>query len=362
MKRYLILEDGTVFPGDALGASINATGALSLFTGDSGYQETITNDHYAGQIIAFSYPQQGTIGINRDDYEAIDPSIKGMVIDEYYPQTTHWQAQMTLDAYLKSKRIPGLMHVDTRRLARHLARHGDMKASLMDTHDEHAHDQIKALVISDNQVSQISTKQAYPSPNIGKNVVVLDLGLKNAVLRELSKRQCNLTVLPFDSQLETIETLAPDGILISNGPGRPEALKQTIDTVRQLQGRYPIFGIGLGFAVIALANEVSLNRRRYAQHRLNLAVREKITQTVDFVSQNSQYELTTLPPNAALFATHVAVNHSEIVGFRHRHLPIFAVNFDPEAAPGPRDSVHFFDDFIELMDANSARRRRNDHD
>lgn len=358
MKRYLILEDGTVFPGNAFGARVNTTGELALYTGATGYQETITNDNYTGQIVAFTYPQQGATGINRDDYEAIQPTIKGMVIGENYQLPSHWQAQMTLDLFLQAQRIPGLMNVDTRRLARHIVKYGNMKASFMDTHDAHAHDQIKALVIANNQVNQVSTKQPFPSPNIGKNVVVIDLGLKNTVLRELSKRQCNVTVLPFDADSGMINTIAPDGILISNGPGKPEALTKTIATLKAVQERYPIFGIGLGFSVMALVNDVPVLPRKVSQHRINLAVREKITQNTNFAAQNSSFYLPELPANSDLFVTHVAVNHQEVLGYRHRYLPNFAINFDPEAAAGPRDTLHFFDDFIDLMDANISRKQR----
>lgn len=358
MKRYLILEDGTVFAGDAFGATINTTGGLALYTGATGYQEAITNYSYTGQILAFTYPQQGNTGINRDDYENITTALKGVVIGEGYPLTSHWHAQMTLDAFLKAQRIPGLMNVDVRRLHQHIAEHGNMKASLMDTHDEHAHDQIKALVIPNNQVSQVSTKQPYPSPNVGKNVVVLDLGLKNTVLRELSKRRCNITVLPFDTPSSLIETLAPDGVLISDGPGKPEALVKTIQTVKEIQGHYPIFAIGLGFSVVALANDVSVETRPIAQHQINLAVQEKITGITNFVAQNSAFSLSKNDNLKDLLATFVTVNGDEVVGFRHRYLPIYAVNFDPEAAAGPKDGGHFFDDFIELMDAAIDRHRR----
>lgn len=358
MKRYLILEDGTVFPGDAFGATTNTTGVLTIYTGATGYQEAITNYAFTGQILAFAYPQQGATGINRDDYEAIGSAIKGVVIGENYDLKTHWHAQMTLNEFLIEQRIPGLMNVDTRRLYRHIAKFGNMKASIMDTHDEHAHDQIKALVVANNQVNQVSTKQPYPSPNIGKNVVVIDLGLKNTLLRELSKRQCNVTVVPYDTPSSVINTLAPDGILISNGPGKPEALAKTIDTVKAIQNRYPIFAIGLGFAVVALANKVAVKTRPFARHRINLAVQEKITQDTNIVSQNSVFYLSDEEPLGDLLGTYVAVNTNDVLGFRHRYLPIYAINFDPEAAPGPKDGLHFFDDFLELMEANIARRKR----
>ncbi|WP_125605962.1 carbamoyl phosphate synthase small subunit [Lapidilactobacillus bayanensis] len=358
MKRYLILEDGTVFPGEAFGATTNTTGMLTIYTGATGYQEAITNYAFTGQILAFAAPQQGATGINRDDYEAIGSAIKAVVIGENYDLNTHWHSQMTLNDFLTEQRIPGLMNVDTRRLYRHIAKFGNMKASIMDTHDEHAHDQIKALVVANNQVSQVSTKQPYPSPNIGKNVVVIDLGLKNTLLRELSKRQCNVTVVPYDTSDAIINSLAPDGVLISNGPGKPEALAKTIATVKTIQNRYPIFAIGLGFAIVVLANDVAVRTRTFSRHRLNLAVQEKITQDINLVSQNSNFYLTTTDAIGDLLSTYVAINSDEIVGIRHRYLPIYAVNFDPEAAPGPKDGLHFFDDFLELMEANIARRKR----
>ena len=184
MKRYLILEDGSVFPGVGFGAETVTTGEIVFNTGMSGYQETITDQSYNGQIITFTQPLIGNVGINRDDYESIDPTAKGIVVRDVARVTGNWRSQMTLDEFLKRKHIPGISGVDTRALTKKIREVGAMKASIVDAADEHAFDQLKALVLPKNQVQQVSTQQAYPAPGTGRNVVVIDFGLKHSILRE----------------------------------------------------------------------------------------------------------------------------------------------------------------------------------
>lgn len=214
----MILEDGTVFEGKAFGADVNVVGEIVFTTSMTGYQETITDQSFNGQIITFTYPMVGNYGINRDDYESISPTCKGVVVKEHARLASNWRAQMTLDEFLKRKGIPGISGIDTRALTRKLRSVGTMKAGFVDIDDDFTHefDQLKATVLPKNQVAQVSTTKAYPSPGIGRNVVVVDFGLKHSILRELSKRHCNLTVLPYNTAAETILELSPDGVMLTN--------------------------------------------------------------------------------------------------------------------------------------------------
>lgn len=224
MERLLILEDGTVFEGKAFGADASVFGEIVFTTSMTGYQETITDQSFNGQIITFTYPMVGNYGVNRDDYESISPTCKGVVVKEHARVASNWRNQMTLDSFLKQKGIPGISGIDTRALTRKIREVGTMKASIVDAGDsfEHAFDQLKATVLATNQVQQVSTNKPYPSPGTGRKVIVIDFGLKHSILRELSKRNCNLTVLPYNTDAETILALSPDGVMLTNGPGDPK--------------------------------------------------------------------------------------------------------------------------------------------
>lgn len=241
-KRLLILEDGTIFEGEPFGADIDVTGEIVFNTGMTGYQESITDQSYNGQILTFTYPLIGNYGINRDDYESISPTCKGVVVSEVSRLASNWRKQMTLDAFLKIKGIPGISGIDTRALTKIIRQHGTMKATMADDGDsiQHLKDQLRATVLPTNTIEQVSTKTAYPAPGIGKNIVLVDFGLKHSILREFSKRQCNITVVPFNITAEEVLQLNPDGLMLSNGPGNPEDLPEALDMIRGVQGKIPI--------------------------------------------------------------------------------------------------------------------------
>ena len=358
MERLLILEDGTVFKGKAFGANNNVFGEIVFTTSMTGYQETITDQSFNGQIITFTYPMVGNYGVNRDDYESIAPTCKGVVVKEHARVASNWRSQMTLDEFLKRKGIPGISGIDTRALTRKIRQVGTMKASIVDAGDsfEHAYDQLKATVLATNQVQQVSTSKPYPSPGTGKNVAVIDFGLKHSILRELSKRNCNLTVLPYNTDAKTILSLAPDGVMLTNGPGDPKDVPEAIEMIREIQGKIPIFGICLGHQLFALANGADTYKMKFGHRGLNHPVREIATGRIDFTSQNHGYAVDekTVDPDQLLI-THVEVNDGTVEGIRHRHYPAFSVQFHPDAAPGPHDALHLFDEFMEMMDAGEEK-------
>lgn len=358
MERLLILEDGTVFKGKAFGANNNVFGEIVFTTSMTGYQETITDQSFNGQIITFTYPMVGNYGVNRDDYESIAPTCKGVVVKEHARVASNWRSQMTLDEFLKRKGIPGISGIDTRALTRKIRQVGTMKAGIVDAGDsfEHAFDQLKATVLATNQVQQVSTSKPYPSPGTGKNVAVIDFGLKHSILRELSKRNCNLTVLPYNTDAKTILSLAPDGVMLTNGPGDPKDVPEAIEMIREIQGKIPIFGICLGHQLFALANGADTYKMKFGHRGLNHPVREIATGRIDFTSQNHGYAVDekTVDPDQLLI-THVEVNDGTVEGIRHRHYPAFSVQFHPDAAPGPHDALHLFDEFMEMMDAGEEK-------
>jgi carbamoyl-phosphate synthase small subunit len=354
VKRLLILEDGTVLEGEAFGAEANVFGEIVFTTSMTGYQETITDQSFNGQIITFTYPLIGNYGINRDDYESIAPTCKGVVVREHARLASNWRNQLSLDEFLKRKGIPGISGIDTRALTRKLRQFGTMKASMIDAGDsfDHAFDQLKATVLPTNQVEQVSTTKPYPSPGIGRNVVVIDFGLKHSILRELSKRECNLTVVPYNTPAETILDLNPDGVMLTNGPGDPTDVPEAIEMIRQIQGKLPIFGICLGHQLFALANDAKTYKMKFGHRGLNHPVREIATGRIDFTSQNHGFavDANSIDPEK-LMVTHTEVNDNTVEGIRHRKYPAFTVQFHPDAAPGPHDAVHLFDEFMEMMDA-----------
>ena len=205
-KRLLILEDGTVFEGEAFGADIDVTGEIVFNTGMTGYQESITDQSYNGQILTFTYPLVGNYGVNRDDYESIIPTCKGVVVYEWARRASNWRNQMTLDEFLKAKGIPGISGIDTRALTKIIRKHGTMRATMANEGDsvEHMLDQLQATVLPHDNIRQVSTKTAYPAPGAGRSVVLVDFGLKHSILRELAARDCNVTVVPYDTTAETI--------------------------------------------------------------------------------------------------------------------------------------------------------------
>lgn len=358
MKRYLILEDGTIFPGTGFGAPIISTGEIVFNTGMSGYQETITDQSYNGQIIAFTYPLIGNYGVNRDDFESIKPTCKGVVVHETPRLANNWRMNMSLDDFLKQKKIPGIAGIDTRALTRRLRDKGTMKASIVDAADDHAFDQLKALVLPKNQVQQVSTAKPYPSPANGRNIVVIDFGLKHSILRELSKRDCNITVLPYNTTAEEILSLDPDGVMLTNGPGDPEDVPEAIEMIKGIQGKVTIFGICLGHQLFALANGAKTYKMKFGHRGFNHPVREVATKRIDFTSQNHGYAVDADSINPQnLLITHVEINDQTVEGLRHRQYPAFSVQFHPDAAPGPHDAAHLFDEFIDMIDDFNRRQK-----
>nr|WP_148507647.1 carbamoyl phosphate synthase small subunit [Streptococcus sp. 2_1_36FAA] len=356
VKRLLILENGMIFEGEAFGADLLVTGEIVFNTGMTGYQESITDQSYNGQILTFTYPLVGNYGVNRDDYESILPTCKGVVVYEYARRASNWRQQLSLDEFLKIKKIPGISGIDTRALTRIIRQHGTMRATIANANGsiERLQDQLQSIVLPTDNIKQVSTKQSYPAPGTGRNVVLVDFGLKHSILRELAKRNCSVTVVPYDISAEEILQLNPDGVMLSNGPGNPEDVPEALDMIRGVQGKIPIFGICMGHQLFSMANGAKTHKMKFGHRGFNHAVREIATGRVDFTSQNHGYAVSREGLPECLIVTHEEINDKSVEGVRHRDYPAFSVQFHPDAAPGPHDADYLFDEFMEMMDAHQA--------
>lgn len=350
MNRYLVLEDGTVFSGTAFGADIETTGEVVFNTGMSGYQETITDSSYCDQIITFTYPLIGNYGISADAVESVAPSCSGVVVHELARRASNWRNEMSLDDYLREQNIPGISGVDTRRLTRIIREHGVLRGALLNELPADHPERSAQYTARHDQIARVSTQNYYPSPSSGLRVVLIDFGLKYSILRELAKRNCNVTVVPHDTPASKIEELHPDGIILSNGPGNPEDEAGALPIIRELQSQYPLMGICMGHQLFALANGARAGKMRFGHRGFNHPVREVATGKTFFTAQNHGYAVQADSLAATpLIATYTEINDGTIEGLRHRSLPTFSVQFHPDATPGPHDAAFLFDEFIALM-------------
>ncbi|MEJ6400624.1 carbamoyl phosphate synthase small subunit [Nicoliella lavandulae] len=348
-KRYLILEDGSAYPGEAFGALATTTGEIIINSNMMGYQESITNPIYHNQIIVFTQPTIGNVGINHKSYESIITSIKGVITREYSDTILNHRHKQSLDTFLKQHEIPGISGIDTRELAHRITKHGTMKASIVDVDDEHAFDQLNATVLTNQQVTQVATPKPYPNPGDGFNIIVIDFGLKQGILRKLDERGCNVVVVPWDTTVQTIQSLDPDGIVISTGPGNPADLpKSIISTIQQLQTEFPLLAIGLGHELFALANHATVYKLANEHHGSNHPVRKIITNQVIYVSQAQGYAVDYKSINRdTLITTYIDLYNGTVQGLRHRDYPAFSVQFSPDGEPGPTVAADIFDEFLE---------------
>jgi carbamoyl-phosphate synthase small subunit len=360
MQRYLILEDGTEFKGTGFGADVEIAGEVVFNTGMTGYQETITDESYCNQIITFTYPLIGNYGISAGASESIIPSCSGVIVHELARRASNWTNEMTLDEFLKQHNIPGITGIDTRRLTRHLRDQGVMRGVITDNPE--AAQSIFAKPARHDQVAQVATPRPYPSAGTGLRVVLVDFGLKHSILAELSRRACNVTVVPYNTSFAQIAALHPDGILLSNGPGDPEDVPSALPLIRELEQHYPMLGICLGHQLFALANGAKTVKMRFGHRGFNHAVREIATGSTFFTAQNHGYAVDADSIDGTdLMVTHEEINDNTVEGLRHRNYPVISVQFHPDATPGPHDATGIFDDFCAMMKNARQERKEQPH-
>lgn len=353
MERLLVLEDGSVYRGKAFGSDNFQIGELVFNTSMTGYQEILTDNSYCGQIVMMTYPLIGNYGINRDDYESIEPAVFGFVVKDYCENPSNWRSQETLGNFLERENIPGIYGVDTRAITRKIRDKGTMRATLCnaDADIEKVVETLKNTDYLHDQVARVASSKLFAVPNRGKKVVVIDFGAKLGIVRELSKRGCDIVVVPYNATAETIMGFHPDGVMLSNGPGNPEDLPETIETIRQLIPQTVVFGICLGHQLISLACGAKTYKLKFGHRGGNHPVVDLKTGKVEITSQNHGYavDIDSLK-DTRLEMTHQALNDKSCEGVKHKDHPCFSVQFHPEASAGPEDSQCLFDVFIDLME------------
>lgn len=357
MKALLALEDGTVFYGHTFAGEGEVSGEVVFNTSMTGYQEILTDPSYKGQILTMTYPLIGNYGVNSEDIESSRIQVEGFIVREYEPTPSNWRSQMTLADYLNQQGIMALEGIDTRALTRHIRLAGAMKG-VISTRDLDPDSLVKKARVSQglvgrDLVKEVTCHQPYqwaPEQEARFKVVALDCGLKFNIIRSLAQRGCNVTVVPAHTSAEEIGAINPNGILLSNGPGDPEPITYAVDTIQRLMPDYPMFGICLGHQLLGLALGGKTYKLKFGHRGANHPIKNVLTGKVEITAQNHGFcvDIDSIKyPEVEL--THINLNDQTLEGMRHKSLPIFSVQYHPEAAPGPHDSSYLFDHFIQLM-------------
>ena len=355
MKAILALEDGQIYKGESFGAAGERFGEVVFNTSMTGYQEILTDPSYKGQIVTMTYPLIGNYGVNEEDVESCKPHLEGFVVKEYSKIFSNWRSKGSLGDYLKANGIIGIEGIDTRSLTLHIRQAGAMKAALstVDTNEQGLIQKAKASpgLLGIDLVKEVTCSKKYEWNDSGKHkVVVLDCGIKFNSLRELAKKNCKVVVVPAATTAKEILELKPDGVLLSNGPGDPAALPYIVKTVQELIGKVPIFGICLGHQMIGQASGGKTYKLKFGHHGGNQPVKDLKTGKVAISVQNHGFcvDIDTLNKKE-IELTHINLNDETLEGMRHKKLPVFSVQFHPEASPGPHDAEYLFDKFVEMM-------------
>ena len=354
MKGFLVLEDGTIFEGEAFGANREALGEVVFATGMTGYQESLTDPSYCGQILVASYPLVGNYGVNRHDSQSAEVQVWGYAVKEACESPSHRNSDGSIDQFLKQSGVPGISGIDTRSLIRHLRNFGTMKGAIGTGEPDRLIDKVRAMRHPEesNLVASVSTGKINAFNSGGKKTVcVFDCGVKSNILLELSKR-FNVIQLPFNTSEEKVRELAPDGIFISNGPGNPahpEMLRTTVATLGRLSNDFPMMGICLGHQLLSLMFGAKTYKLKFGHRGINQPV--KFENRAYITSQNHGFAVDRASAeDAGLEVTVLNLNDGTVEGMRHRELPIFSVQFHPEAHPGPHDTSFLFDRFKAMLE------------
>ena len=355
LNKKIVLEDGEEYLGYGFGADKEAICEIVFNTSMVGYQEIVSDPSYTYQMVVMTYPLIGNYGITDEDYETKQPTIGGIVVREYNDIPSNFRYTKTLSEYLEENNIPGIEGVDTRKLTRSIRDKGSRKVIITDinTSKEEALEKLKKYEIPKVPVSKVSCKKRWYSrtANYKYNVVAVDCGIKLNIIRSLNKKGCNVTIVPYNTTAKEIEELKPDGVFLSNGPGNPEDVKEVIKLVKEIRGKYPIFGICLGHQIISLAYGAKTYKLKFGHRGGNHPVINLETGKIEITSQNHSYavdertlEKTTLVP------THKNILDNTIEGVECKEDKVFSVQYHPESAPGPQDSAYLFDKFIKIME------------
>ena len=346
MKAKLILENGMVFEGKAFGYLKESVGEVVFTTGMTGYQEVLTDPSYYGQIVTMTYPLIGNYGINLEDMESDSIKVRGFIVREKCNLPSNFRCELGLEDFLKQGRVLGLEGIDTRALTKVLRNSGTMRGiiTLEDVDDEYKKKKIAGFSTKE-AVKTVTTDKAYTIEGTGKHIAVMDFGIKTNIIRNFKKRNCQLTVFPATATAEEVLSVNPDLVFLSNGPGDPEDLDFAIENIKKLVGKKPITGICLGHQLLGLALGGKTTKLKFGHRGCNHPVKDLEANIVHITSQNHGYVVEKLPEDMEV--THVNINDGTVEGMKHKNLPIYSVQFHPEASAGPNDSEYIFDKFLE---------------
>ncbi|HEY9619857.1 MAG TPA: glutamine-hydrolyzing carbamoyl-phosphate synthase small subunit [Crinalium sp.] len=365
----LVLADGTAYRGWSFGATGTTIGEVVFNTGMTGYQEVLTDPSYRGQIVTFTYPELGNTGVNPEDEESNAPQIRGAIARNICHRPSNWRATQSLSDYLKQHKIPGIYGIDTRALTRKLrsagAMNGGISTEILDPGELLLKVQEAPSMVGLNLVREVTTKSIYewsdptdsvwefgPTPSSGEpefTVVAVDFGIKRNILRRLVSYGCRVIVVPADTPAETILSYNPDGIFLSNGPGDPAANTEGIEVTKALlTSQKPVFGICMGHQILGLSLGAETFKLKFGHRGLNQPA--GLRQRIEITSQNHGFAIDAGSlPDADVEITHLNLNDKTVAGLRHKTLPMFSVQYHPEASPGPHDADYLFERFVQTM-------------
>ncbi|MHB8074640.1 glutamine-hydrolyzing carbamoyl-phosphate synthase small subunit [Desulfosporosinus fructosivorans] len=357
MKAALVLETGKILMGESYGAIGEAFGEVVFNTGMTGYQEVLTDPSYSGQMVCMTYPLIGNYGINRMDDQSEKAQVQGFIVKEAARNPSHWQMEKNLSRTLAQAGVVGIKGIDTRALTRIIREHGVLRG-VITTETEHLSElipKVKAWLGPADVVAKVSTSEIYTLPatqtvKSSQHVVVLDFGIKKNILHAMQESGFRLTVVPHTTTATQILDLQPDGVFLSNGPGDPKSVEVGIETIRGLMGERPVFGICLGHQLLSLALGGDTYKMKFGHRGGNQPVQDLNTKRVTITSQNHGYAIAEESlDQTPLYVTHRNLNDQSVEGVKHRDLPVFSVQYHPEAGPGPSESLYLFDEFAQLM-------------
>ena len=375
-KALLALSDGTVFHGWSFGAEGETVGEVVFNTSMMGYQEVLSDPSYKGQMVAMTYPEIGNYGVNEEDFESSRIHVEGFIVKEAWEAPSNWRATKSLHRFLADQGVVGIQGIDTRALTRRLREKGSM-IGVIATGDADADalvDRARCApgIEGRDLVQEVTCREPYrwevgdwslgvgydkPRRPGGYKVVAYDFGVKYNILRRLTAVGCDVTVVPAHTSAREVLALSPDGVFLSNGPGDPQGVPYAAEAVRELLGKVPIFGICLGNQIIGLALGGTTVKLKFGHHGGNQPVKDLSTGKVEITSQNHNFvvDLESLKRSEhgdAVDVTHLNLNDQTVEGIEHRELPLFSVQYHPEASPGPHDASYLFRRFIDLMEKN----------
>lgn len=353
--RKLILEDGTEIMGYSFGAKCDKVCEIVFNTSMVGYQEILSDPSYTYQAVVMTYPLIGNYGMADEDFETVTPTIGAFIVGENNDEPSNFRSTATLSAVMEKYGISGISGVDTRKLTRHIRDNGMCKVLICsaETTLEQGLEKLSKTEIPKDAVSKVTSKavQTKKAPNESYHVVAIDCGMKENIVRSLNKRGCSVTVVPYDTEPSEIDNLKPDGVFISNGPGDPNDVPKLINTVKQLHGKYPMFGICLGHQIISLSYGAKCYKLKFGHRGGNHPVKNLATGKIEITSQNHSYAVDSESiKSTPLTVTHINLLDKTVEGVENKNDKVFSVQYHPESAPGPEDSSYLFDKFIKMME------------